>query len=62
MTTNQAKVCDKLKHLGYSRKSRIHMYGEEFDLTSDPHFVQDHLVVVDAVKDGQEIRNVWGFP
>lgn len=49
MTMNQAKVCDKLKHLGYSRKSRIHMYGEVFELTSDPHFVRDHLVVVDAV-------------
>ena len=25
------------------------MYGEVFELTSDPHFVRDHLVVVDAV-------------
>lgn len=62
MTTNQARVCDKLKHLGYSRKRRIRMYGEEFDLTSDPRFVQDHLVVVDAVKTSSGNPQLVGIP
>lgn len=62
VTTNQARVCDKLKHLGYGRKSRIRMYGEEFDLTSDPRFVQDHLVVVDAVKTSSGNSQLVGIP
>lgn len=31
-----AEVCERLKTLGYSHPNRIRMYGEEFDLTSNP--------------------------
>ena len=30
------EVCDRLKALGYEHRKRIKMYGEEFDLTSNP--------------------------
>jgi len=38
------------------------MYREEFDLTSDPRFVQDHLVVVDAVKTSSGNSQLVGIP
>ena len=33
---NSDEVCEKLKALGYAQSSRIKIYGEEFDLTSNP--------------------------
>lgn len=29
-------VCERLKALGYAHQKRIRVYGEEFDLTSNP--------------------------
>jgi hypothetical protein len=31
-----AHICERLKTLGYEHKHRIRMYGEEFDLISNP--------------------------
>jgi hypothetical protein len=31
-----AQLCERLKTLGYAHRNRIRMYGEEFDLTSNP--------------------------
>jgi hypothetical protein len=31
-----AEVAERLKALGYAHPNRIRMYGEEFDLTSNP--------------------------
>jgi hypothetical protein len=31
-----AELCERLKALGYAHHNRIRMYGEEFDLTSNP--------------------------
>ena len=42
-------VCERLKQLGYAKDKRLRMYGEEFDLLSDPKVVEDELIVVDAV-------------
>ena len=30
------ELCERLKALGYARRNRIRMYGEEFDLISNP--------------------------
>ena len=30
------ELCERLKALGYAHRNRIRMYGEEFDLTSNP--------------------------
>jgi hypothetical protein len=30
------ELCERLKALGYAHRKRIKMYGEEFDLTSNP--------------------------
>lgn len=39
MTTkfhNKDEICARLIALGFAKHKRIRMYGEEFDLTSDP--------------------------
>jgi hypothetical protein len=37
--SREAELCERLKTLGYACRNRIRMYGEEFDLTSNP--IQD---------------------
>lgn len=31
-----AELCERLKVLGYAKRNRIRMYGEELELTSNP--------------------------
>jgi hypothetical protein len=50
MSERQARLCDKLKRLGYGQNSQIRLYGDKFDVTSDPVMISEHLVVVDAVE------------
>jgi hypothetical protein len=50
MSEKQIKMCEKLKRLGYGQNSQIRLYGDKFDLTSDPVVITDHLVVVDAIE------------
>jgi len=44
-----ASLCERLKQLGYAKNNKLRMYGEEFDLLSDPREVENHLIVVDAM-------------
>jgi hypothetical protein len=32
----QSAMCQRLKAMGYERQKQIRMYGEEFDVISDP--------------------------
>jgi hypothetical protein len=50
MTSQQIALCERLKRLGYSQGNRIRIYGQEFDLISDPITVQEELVFVDGVE------------
>lgn len=50
MSERQAKLCEKLKRLGYGQNNQIRLYGDKFDVTSDPVVISEHLVVVDAVE------------
>lgn len=50
MSDRQLKICEKLKRLGYGRNNQMRLYGDQFDLTSDPIMISDDLVVVDAVE------------
>jgi len=40
MTTHRddstGEICARAKHLGYAASQRIRIYGEEFDVVSDP--------------------------
>jgi len=50
MTQQQIALCERLKRLGYQKDKQIRMYGEEFELISDPITIGDHLFVVDAIE------------
>jgi hypothetical protein len=46
----QQALCERLKRLGYEKDKQIRMYGEEFELISDPITIGEHLFVVDAIE------------
>jgi len=50
MSERQVKMYEKLKRLGYGQNSQVKLYGDKFDLTSDPLVITDQLVVVDAIE------------
>jgi len=54
----QASLCDSLKRLGYGRNSQVRLYGDRFDLVSDPIVIANELVFVDAIeqKSGESRR------
>jgi hypothetical protein len=45
---NEVEFCERLKALGYAKHNRIRMYGEEFDLISNP-IADEGGFVVEAV-------------
>jgi hypothetical protein len=50
MTTKQVTLCGWIKRLGYSRGRQVQLYGERFDLMSDPFCVGDNCILVDALE------------
>jgi hypothetical protein len=40
-----AEICKRLKSLGYEERNRMRIYGEEFDLTSNPVPVERGYVI-----------------
>lgn len=42
------EICERLKTLGYARHNRIRMYGEEFDLTSNP-ILDENGAAIEAI-------------
>lgn len=49
-TANQPSLCETLKRLGYSHNNQVRLYGQVFDLVSDPVQVSNSLVFVDALE------------
>ena len=47
---SQGSLSDRLKQLGFAQEHRIKLYGQEFEILSDPIVVKDHLVFVDAIE------------
>jgi hypothetical protein len=43
-------LCERLKQLGFTRESRMKLYGEEFELLTDPLIVTSSVVFVDAIE------------
>ena len=58
MTKEQITLCGRLRQLGYAQDRQVRLYGEIFELVSDPISVSDNLVFVDAVerRSGQKRR------
>jgi len=41
---------DRLKKLGFTVGTRMKLYGEEFEVASEPIIVDENTVMVDAIK------------
>ena len=50
MTERTTALCERLRRLGYAQNNQVRLYGEEFDLVSDPITLGEHLIVVDAIE------------
>jgi len=58
MTAATVTLCDRLKRLGYARNIQMKLYGETFELVSDPVVVSEKLAFVDGIekKSGERRR------
>ena len=57
---NQADtLCETIKRLGYAQNNQVKLYGEVFDLLSDPVSIGNNLVFVDALeRNSGQVRRV----
>ena len=53
-----SKLCDRLKDLGFAKSKRIRMYGEEFEVVSDPFPVAGGIAVKAASPEDGATRTV----
>lgn len=55
MTEKQINLLVRLKRLGFTKGNQLKLYGEVFELVSEPIFMADNVVLVDATerKSGQ---------
>jgi hypothetical protein len=58
---NPANDCARIKDLGYSTSRHIHMYGEEFEIVSDP-FPDGDGVAVEAITSKDPARRRLRLP
>lgn len=42
-------LCETIKHMGYAQNNQVRLYGNVFDLVSDPFSIGDDLVFVDGM-------------
>lgn len=52
------EICASVKRLGYAARERIRLYGEEFELISDPFPDADGVAINVRSKKGTNIRVV----
>jgi hypothetical protein len=50
MIRNNGKLCERLKRLGFAQENKMRLYGEEFQLLSDPIITGDDLVFVEVIE------------
>ena len=51
MTTNeQSQLCDRIRRVGYARGNQVRLYGEIFDLVSDPFVLGESVVFLDGIQ------------
>jgi hypothetical protein len=59
MTEKQISLCTSLKRLGFTQGNQMKLYGEVFELLSEPIVMADNLVLVDAAeKKSGQLRRV----
>jgi hypothetical protein len=50
------EICAHVKHLGYAASGRVRLYGEEFEVVSDPFPEADGIAVHVTTKKDSKIR------
>lgn len=50
MITEDVSLSENTRRLGYAQNTQIRLYGETFDVISDPVVVGENLVFVDALE------------
>jgi len=59
MTEKQVRLCARLKRLGFTQGNQMKLYGEVFEVHSEPIVMADSVVLVDAVeKKSGQLRRV----
>ena len=61
MSRTPARDCARIKDLGYSTSHSIHMYGEHFEIVSDP-FPDGGGVAVHAITAKNPVRRTVRLP
>ncbi|MFZ0293434.1 MAG: hypothetical protein WAL52_07490 [Candidatus Sulfotelmatobacter sp.] len=51
-----SEMCAHIKHLGYAASGRIRLYGEEFEVISDPFPEDDGIAVQVKTRSNSTIR------
>jgi hypothetical protein len=51
-----SEICAHVKHLGYSASKRVRLYGEEFEVVSDPFPEADGIAVRVTTRKDSKIR------
>jgi hypothetical protein len=51
-----SEVCSQVKHLGYPAAGRLRLYGEDFEVVSDPFPEADGIAVRVTTKKDSRIR------
>jgi len=51
-----SEVCDRVKSLGYGRGSRIQLYGQRFEVISDPVPEEDGISISVRLEGGSAVR------
>jgi len=50
MTKQQVILCTRLKGLGFAQGNQMKLYGEKFEVVSEPIVMGDNLVLLDAIE------------
>ena len=53
---SDSEVCAQVKHLGYAASERIRLYGEEYEVVSDPFPEDDGIAVHVKTKRNSTVR------
>ena len=51
-----SEMCARVRHLGYAAPGRVRLYGEEFELVSDPFPEADGIAVHVTTKKDSKVR------
>jgi len=55
-TVSVSEMCAQVKHLGYSASGHIRLYGQDFEVVSDPFPEDDGIAVRVKTKSNSTVR------